>query len=426
MSTITIKNVGPVKNVSINLNKINIIMGPQSSGKSTIAKVISYCLWMEKDITVNQAYSEYPKVDSFRDKLETFHKLRGYITVDSEITYHSDVLELSFKGNSDAQVRWNDKFRYLRSKISYIPAERNLVILPEIEKLELPNNNIRSFMFDWFDARKPYHKAENISLLNLGVNYYYDADARENRVESAIEKYDIPLANASSGLQSVVPMIIMLEYLSRWIYTNELYLSFEAKERRNLIMDNLSKIAALASYSLQLFQSKKERYNLYNELQDGKTKGEKELTGKDNLLDIIQEKLFDPHFTQFIIEEPEQNLFPDAQKELMYYLVSKISDKERDHKLLLTTHSPYILYAINNCMLGYLVKDKLPVEKKEEIQKRMPLIDPRLVSIWEVEDGFLRNIQGEDGLIGKNYFDGSMKNVMDEFYTLINYYGDEE
>ena len=41
MNTITIRNVGPIKDVTLDLNKVNVIMGPQSSGKSTIAKTIS-------------------------------------------------------------------------------------------------------------------------------------------------------------------------------------------------------------------------------------------------------------------------------------------------------------------------------------------------------------------------------------------------
>lgn len=43
MTTIEIRNVGPIKEVSeITLNSVNVFMGPQSSGKSTIAKIISY------------------------------------------------------------------------------------------------------------------------------------------------------------------------------------------------------------------------------------------------------------------------------------------------------------------------------------------------------------------------------------------------
>lgn len=39
MIKIEIKNIGPIKEVSeITLNRINVFMGPQSSGKSTITK----------------------------------------------------------------------------------------------------------------------------------------------------------------------------------------------------------------------------------------------------------------------------------------------------------------------------------------------------------------------------------------------------
>ena len=56
MNTITIRNVGPIKDVTIELNKVNVIMGPQSSGKSTIAKAISYCQWVEKRFTEVSRY----------------------------------------------------------------------------------------------------------------------------------------------------------------------------------------------------------------------------------------------------------------------------------------------------------------------------------------------------------------------------------
>lgn len=48
MSRLIIKNIGPIKDVDIKLNKVNVFIGQQSSGKSTIAKIISFCSWLEK------------------------------------------------------------------------------------------------------------------------------------------------------------------------------------------------------------------------------------------------------------------------------------------------------------------------------------------------------------------------------------------
>lgn len=83
--------------------------------------------------------------------------------------------------------------------------------------------------------------------------------------------------------------------------------------------------------------------------------------------------------------------------------------------------------------MGYLVKDKMPEEVKKEIECRGSWIDPTLVSVWEIKDGYLKGlnnmqnatIQQEDGLIGNNYFDSNMREIMDDFYKMLNYYGDD-
>ena len=49
MARLIIRNIGPIKNVDIELNKVNVFIGEQSSGKSTIAKIISFCSWLEKN-----------------------------------------------------------------------------------------------------------------------------------------------------------------------------------------------------------------------------------------------------------------------------------------------------------------------------------------------------------------------------------------
>ena len=70
MTHIVIKNVGPIKNAEFDLNKINVFMGPQSSGKSTIAKIISYCSWFEK----NYILAAKPLKDFYSELVE-YHNL---------------------------------------------------------------------------------------------------------------------------------------------------------------------------------------------------------------------------------------------------------------------------------------------------------------------------------------------------------------
>ena len=49
---ITIQNVGPIKDITLPLNRVNVLIGPQSSGKSTIAKLLSFCSWLEKEMII--------------------------------------------------------------------------------------------------------------------------------------------------------------------------------------------------------------------------------------------------------------------------------------------------------------------------------------------------------------------------------------
>jgi predicted ATPase len=57
MKSLEILNIGPIKKVKIDLNKINVFIGEQSVGKSTIAKIISYCQWAEKRILLDQEFN---------------------------------------------------------------------------------------------------------------------------------------------------------------------------------------------------------------------------------------------------------------------------------------------------------------------------------------------------------------------------------
>ena len=422
MPNLTIRNVGPIKVVEgINLNKVNVFMGPQSSGKSTIAKILSFCTWVEKDVATSQSLSGYNENKQyFKEHLESFHKMKGYFGPTSYIHYRSDVVDIKWE-NEECLISWVDRYAYKRSKIAYIPSERNMVILPEARKSEFGNTNIRSFLFDWFEARKRYSSGNGLSVLNLGINYYYIEGKEEDRIKGYDNghEYDILLSNASSGLQSITPLVAMIEYLTKWIY-NEDNISFDQDERRQNVNRFVSRelvikpycrkesfsedeyVAAVKSFNIKLHEKDSEAVRYFKKYKK------------------ISEQLFRTHSSQFIIEEPEQNLFPETQRDLVYYLLQECFNKD-GNRLTLTTHSPYVLYALNNCMMAWLTNDK--INEKESLKCLHARIDPLSVSIYEIRDGYVhRTIQENDGLVSDNYFDQKMKELMDDFYLMLNHY----
>lgn len=79
MRHLIIRNFGPISEIDINLKRVNVIIGPQSSGKSTVLKVACFCDWMERQIEISQDPDYYCNPSFFVKNLVTFHKLEGFM-----------------------------------------------------------------------------------------------------------------------------------------------------------------------------------------------------------------------------------------------------------------------------------------------------------------------------------------------------------
>ena len=429
MEKIIIENVGPIKSVEIDLNKINVFMGPQSSGKSTIAKIISYCLWVEKNCIISDSTEKFDTPEKFYSEIEIFHDMRGYFRDDSYLSYESDYFKVSVLGfqNDKYELRFKNRDEYLKSKISYIPAERCVATIEGIKSTKFLDNNIRNYIFDWDSINSKYI---NYKILNLGITYYYNSEAREAYIKG--KDYDILLSQASSGLRSVIPLLMLSDYFTDWIYKNEEPTSVEKKQ----MLTNREKYLFKKYVEQPLFDIKVIKDDLTyidrpeNEIIE-KLKNEPDRLKRILLMQKYIDNYFvhfgnimDTHYTNLIIEEPEQNLFPEIQYDLIYHIIRLVKQKDK-HRLILTTHSPYILYALNNCVLGGIVQKNLNEDAYDRIKCQDSFIKPQDISICQLtNEGRLSNIQEKDGLIAGNYFDDQMKKLMDEFRIMLKFYND--
>ena len=220
MTHILIKNVGPIKNVEFDLNKINVFMGPQSSGKSTIAKIISYCSWYEK----NYILESKPLKDFYGELLE-FHNLEdSYFSDDSYIEYQSKNCHIVFNGRDKKDIKrtatvGSDNL-FKNEKIEYIPAERNVVAIAGIGEYNKTNNNILGFLYEWYEAKREKKKESPyvLPLKTLGnISYYYtqEDDADHLILEDGKE---IKLQHSSSGLISITPLLLVYAYVLNGVY----------------------------------------------------------------------------------------------------------------------------------------------------------------------------------------------------------------
>lgn len=445
MAHITIKNIGPIKEVSFNLNKINVFMGPQSSGKSTIAKIVSYCSWLEKELVLHSKSGAPISGQSLFEELITFHNLEeNYFDNNSEILYNSEICEISMywdeNKKSEVSINLGDSRYFKNRKIAYIPAERNFVTLPGLGKYTDSKGNIMNFMYDWFLAKNEISD-EHRFILPIEEEgefaYYYNKNDDKDTLLLKNGK-TLQLPYASSGMRSCIPMLIVFNYIIDTIYHRKRTKSpFE-------IVGMQDKVDMLPTNQKQMFDSVyssfKEFVKKYEALKGKMDIAQINLGNTKYTVDEFEEQMYgiqedmanaigifsNYHFSQIIIEEPELNLFPKSQQELIYYILSCIANSSQPHQLVITTHSPFILFAINNCMMGGLVGDKIPDDEKSRIASASAWINPSEVSIFEIHDGTIKLIQDEDGIIEDNYLNQAYKENSNEYLSMLNYYDDEE
>lgn len=317
MKHLIIHNLGPLKEADIDIKQINVIIGPQSSGKSCVLKTACYCTWVEKRIQLTQTADYFKKGGKFIEELERFHKLKGYVKDDTYIEYESDFMTFSYSNESKLfTFKWKEnKWNYIRPKVTYIPAERNMVAaIPNWFQVKFADDNIRDFMTDWEYARLATQ--DNLNVLNLGVKYHYNAAAKTDLIEVA-DGVTIDFTNTSSGLQSVIPLFVHLNYL------------FGLEDKDNSM---LSVLGRLENIDL--------RKAILKEFAQEKNKSKVEQERFNNVLSRFVRN----NYCEIFLEEPELNLFPPTQISLVEWILDKTKG-EHPCNLFIATHSPYILTA---------------------------------------------------------------------------------
>lgn len=355
MNRLIIKNFGPVKEAEIELKPFLILIGSQGTGKSTIVKVLTICL----DVFF------YMRILKKEDSHIPFREfgIDEYFKDDTYIGFNFYNIALEYK---DGQFHWisdelPDRGETCRAfdscpdkvKALYIPAERNLIgnLSPALASILTAGVPLQKLLLEYmslFEKAKQEFQTYPVDFLHLtfkktGMDEGIKTDDKE-------QKYPIPLNHCSSGIQSVLPLLMVIDY----------------------------------SMKLRCFNV-------------------------------------------FVLEEPEQNLFPSNQTALLRFLISKTHGEGFSARgLMVTTHSPYLLSALNISLLaGRLAKNEELAEVVEDILPAIYHVDSSQVSAYALgdEDVYCRNIiNAKTGTIDQNYLDTASDVLSDEFNRLYRLY----
>lgn len=361
MAQLRIKNFGPIvqgmqgNDGWLTFKRVTVFIGNQGSGKSTVAKLFSTFSWMEKAL-VRGDYEQkwFERKDRFKNQLLPYHRLEHYLHAqDTEIEYRGNAYEFAYKGGY-LQIQKQDQEAHQLSfqqpdwevyqlpQVMYVPAERNFIAyVRHPRELKLSSDALKEFLAEYDKAKAHMNGAVRLPINATELEY----DKLNDLLNLKGTHHKLRLTDASSGFQSLVPMFLVSQYLAGTVVS---------KDQAPMSAQELDRFKQWAA---KIFAN------------DSLTE-EQQRAALSTLSARFNKKAF-----LNIVEEPEQNLFPASQWEMLKSLL-QFNAQGPHNRLILTTHSPYIVSYLSLAVQAHQLHAKLQMLGRADLIERLVQIVP--------------------------------------------------
>jgi hypothetical protein len=393
MSSIIIQHFGAIKecNTPIEIKKVTFFIGNQGSGKSTAAKLIATFMWIEKAL-VRGDYDKkwFERKNRLKNTFLPYHRIENYLKENTFIQYKGESYIITYE-NESLKLEEKKNNNYSLPQIMYVPSERNFIAYVKSPKeLKLSSEALKEFLTE-FDNSKEIVK--NLELPINEVILDYDKLNDTLNLKGKDYKYKIKLTEASSGFQSFVPIYIVSNYLV------------------NTIKKDSGIKVSMSGEEINRFRKEIEQLYKDKHLSDEQ---------KRIAISVLPQKFNKTSFVN-IVEEPEQNLFPTSQRDMLYSLL-KINNEISANKLIITTHSPYLVNYVSVAVEAGKLKQGVIAGKGGRLNDIVPInADDLAIYQLKEEDGTIELLDSYEGIPSdENFLNNEIGRTNELFADLLD------
>jgi predicted ATPase len=441
---ITIRNFGPIKEVSIEVKDILIFIGAQASGKSTIGKAIFFFKSLGDDLInyLEQSYQkkqfdDHVNINEFA-KVVTNKFIRIYGSVSN---FPNMYLEYRYGNGVEIFIKFVSEHNSINIIFNKIFLEKSSNITDQWKQVFNEKNNSKflsskELQMVNFKLAALFHNMsyEVSSLFNdhpaYGERDFLFIPAGRSLVTTLSKQiYNIDLEDSFLSNSNFIKLdYFVREFIRR---SNDVKPLFEKDSLDSIFKEviekydsNLQRVIQLAKDLVKLILKGSYRYQNGLEridLDNGQSipinlasSGQQEVIW---ILLFVYLLIIHEYQVCLVFEEPEANLFPIAQKEIID-LIALLANQNQN-QIILTTHSPYILSSFNNLLYAYILGNNKP-EEVDRVVSRHFWLDPNRLDAYILEDGTARSIMDtETGLINSGEIDRASDIIVDTFNQLF-------
>ncbi|HEY9811851.1 MAG TPA: AAA family ATPase [Halomicronema sp.] len=411
-----VKNFAGIKELEIEVKSINILIGPQASGKSVCAKLLFYFKSFATDILFAAQHQQTKRnIDSsYKNKFKQYFPPESWENTDFLIRYEiADVfieITKSQRSSRGILLKYSDFY--------------NKKLLPEI-RLILEKEVENKYFYGKKDEQEITREI-NKQLVEY-LNKYLGKEAGFFQVfipagRSFFAQFESSIFSLLESNSVIDPFLIafgswyqMLKRISVLMKQDD---SPEGKEINNKVY----KIIEETLCGEYIHKNGKD----FLKTTDGRlinvansSSGQQETLP---LLIMLAALPFAMRGQTVYIEEPEAHLFPSAQRNITELIATVFNSRKEQLQFFITTHSPYILTSINNLLqAGSLYEQSISLDELEKIVPRYKALMLSDLSAYALENGKCTTIVCPDtGLIDANVIDSISNDLAIEFDKLLN------